>query len=117
MKAGLGFLGLAPLYPLPVPHASTPRTIAIAAGSNLGDAAASVRRAFATLAASPLIHAPRLSALYRTAPVRVSPDGPDPGGVYVNAAIIASSSATNSILASSGREQNLWTTDNIDMGG
>lgn len=70
------------------------RTIAIAAGSNLGDAAASIRRAFAALAASPLIQSARLSPLYQTEPVRVAPDGPDPGGAYVNAAIIAESSAT-----------------------
>lgn len=70
------------------------RQIAIAAGSNLGDAAASIRAAFSALAASPLIRNPKLSPLYRTAPVRVSPEGPDPGGEYINAAIFAESSST-----------------------
>jgi len=77
-----------------VPVAPSSRRIAIAAGSNLGNAAASVRRAFDALSKSPLIHAPRLSPLYQTEPVRVSPDGPDPGGAYVNAAIVATSFAT-----------------------
>ena len=43
---------------------------------------------------SPLITNPRTSSLYRTAPVRVSVDGPDPGGDYINAAIVAESSTS-----------------------
>lgn len=76
---------------MPVP--ATTRTVAIAAGGNTGDAAAGIRAAFASLAASPLISHARLSPLYHTAPVRVSPDGPDPGGAYTNAAITAESGA------------------------
>lgn len=74
--------------------ANQPRPVAIAAGSNLGDAAASIRAAFADLDRSPLLEHARLSPLYRTAPVRVSRDGPDPGGDYANAAIVAESSAS-----------------------
>jgi 2-amino-4-hydroxy-6-hydroxymethyldihydropteridine diphosphokinase len=77
-----------------VPPAPASRTIALAAGSNLGDAAASIRRAFDALRTSPHIRAPRLSPLYRTAAVRVTPTGPDPGGEFVNAAVVAESSAS-----------------------
>ncbi|MDP1662224.1 MAG: 2-amino-4-hydroxy-6-hydroxymethyldihydropteridine diphosphokinase, partial [Phycisphaerales bacterium] len=77
-----------------MPSAPTTSTIAIAAGSNLGDAVANIRRAFAALSVSPLIKSPCPSPLYQTEPVRVAPDGPDPGGAYVNAAIVATSSAT-----------------------
>jgi len=69
------------------------RHIAVAAGANLGDSAGAVRRAFAAVAASPLVRDARLSPLYRTAPVRVSAGAPDPGGEYVNAAIVAESAA------------------------
>jgi len=74
------------------------RTISIAAGANQGDAVASVRSAFAALARSALISGARLSPLYRTAPVRVGAQGPDPGGDYVNAAIVAESSASPEAL-------------------
>lgn len=75
---------------------NSPRTgqrVAIAAGANVGDAAASVRAAFDEIMASGIVENPRLSPLYRTAPVRVSTNGPDPGGPYVNATIVGESSA------------------------
>jgi 2-amino-4-hydroxy-6-hydroxymethyldihydropteridine diphosphokinase len=71
-----------------------PRPVAVAAGGNLGDPAAAIREAFAALSQSALLTNLRLSSLYRTAPVRVSADAPDPGGAYVNAAIVAESSAS-----------------------
>jgi 2-amino-4-hydroxy-6-hydroxymethyldihydropteridine diphosphokinase len=75
-----------------------PRHIAIAAGANLGDPAGSIRNAFAALTRSALIVDAKLSPLYRTAPVRVRSGGPDPGGEYVNAAIVAESAASPEAL-------------------
>ncbi|HYD01250.1 MAG TPA: 2-amino-4-hydroxy-6-hydroxymethyldihydropteridine diphosphokinase [Phycisphaerales bacterium] len=74
------------------------RPVAIAAGANLGDPAAQIRAAFGALAHSSLISNATLSPLYRTAPVRVVADGPDPGGEYVNAAIVAESNASPEAL-------------------
>ena len=55
-------------------------TAYIALGGNLGDAAATVRRAFAALAALPQTRLLAASSLYRSAPVDAS--GPD----FINAA-------------------------------
>ncbi|WP_368650034.1 2-amino-4-hydroxy-6-hydroxymethyldihydropteridine diphosphokinase [Castellaniella ginsengisoli] len=63
---------------LPSPPAS-PALAYIGLGPNLGEAAATVRRAAAELAATPGVTGLRLSSLYGTAPVDSS--GPD----YVNA--------------------------------
>lgn len=68
--------------------------MAVAAGGNTGDAAGTIRGAAAALARSGLLRAVRLSALYRTAPVRVSADAPDPGGDYINAAVVAESAGS-----------------------
>lgn len=78
---------------MPAPSEGPTRPVALAAGANLGDAAGAVRAAFDELRRSPLLRCARLSRLYRTAPVRVSADAPDPGGEYINAAIVAESSA------------------------
>lgn len=76
-----------------MPAPAQTRSVAIAAGANTGNAAANIRAAFAALAASPDLSHTRLSSLYSTAPVRVTPGGPDPGGTYTNAVITATSSA------------------------
>lgn len=66
--------------PLPAPsHAAAPVLACVGLGANLGDAAGTVRRAAAELAAVPGVAGLRLSPLYGTAPVDSS--GPD----YVNA--------------------------------
>lgn len=59
---------------------ATAHTAYIALGGNLGDAAATVRRAFAALAALPQTRLLAASSLYRSAPVDAS--GPD----FINAA-------------------------------
>lgn len=72
---------------------SAPQLIAIAIGSNLGDRHAVVRRALARLNTARSFFAVRPSPLYETAPQRVSKDGPDPGGPYINAVATALSAA------------------------
>lgn len=73
------------------PPSGTPSVLAyVGLGANLGDAAGTVRRAAAELAATPGISGLRLSPLYGTAPVDSS--GPD----YINA--VASLHATLSPL-------------------
>ncbi|MDO5086436.1 MAG: 2-amino-4-hydroxy-6-hydroxymethyldihydropteridine diphosphokinase [Comamonadaceae bacterium] len=64
---------------LPVPAGRPPVTAYVALGANLGDAAATVRRAFDALAALPGTRVTARSGLYRTAPVDAG--GPD----FVNA--------------------------------
>ena len=63
-------------------------TAYIALGGNLGDAAATVRRAFAALAALPQTRLLAASSLYRSAPVDAS--GPD----FINAAASVATSLT-----------------------
>ncbi|MFT3686076.1 MAG: 2-amino-4-hydroxy-6-hydroxymethyldihydropteridine diphosphokinase [Phycisphaerales bacterium] len=74
--------------------ANQPRSVAIAVGGNLGDVAIAIHAALERLRRSVLLSDVRLSSLYRTAPVRVSADAPDPGGAYINAAIAAESAAS-----------------------
>ncbi|XAH21667.1 2-amino-4-hydroxy-6-hydroxymethyldihydropteridine diphosphokinase [Xylophilus sp. GW821-FHT01B05] len=86
---------------------SAPTTAFIALGANLGDAAATVRGAFAALAALPQTTLLRQSSLYRSAPVDSS--GPD----YINAvaeiattlAPLALLQALQAIEQAAGRER------------
>lgn len=66
---------------------SAARRAAIAIGSNLGDRAAHVAGALVALAALPGTMVERRSEAVVTAPVGL-PDGPDPGGPYLNAAAV-----------------------------
>lgn len=79
-------------YTLPMTD-NAPQLAAIALGSNLGDRHAKIRGAIARLGISRTLFAVRASPLYETAPQRVSPDAPDPGGPYINAVAIALTTA------------------------
>lgn len=79
------FLPSRPLYS-PV---TSPRTAAIALGSNLGDRAAHIAAAIADLAAIPGATLLACSPLYETAPV-----GPIPQGPYLNAAALLSTTGS-----------------------
>ena len=58
----------------------------IALGANLGDAAASLKQAIASISALPRCSVKKTSSLYKTAPLETLP-GHAPGGDYINAVV------------------------------
>ena len=61
-------------------------TAYVALGANLGDAAATLRQAIASLNAVPDCSVKKTSSLYKTAPLETLP-GHDAGGDYINAVV------------------------------
>ncbi len=89
------------------PSRAAPDVAYIGLGANLGDAAATIRAAFAAIESLPLTAHRARSALYRSAPIEA--DGPD----YVNAVIAVQTRLTpqallehlHAIEAAQGRER------------
>ena len=61
-------------------------TAYVALGANLGDAAAAIKQAVASISALPLCSVKKTSSLYKTAPLATLP-GHAPGDDYINAVV------------------------------
>ena len=61
-------------------------TAYVALGANLGDAAAAIQQAVASISALPLCSVKKTSSLYKTAPLATLP-GHAPGSDYINAVV------------------------------
>lgn len=98
-------------------------TAVVALGSNLGDRAATIRRAVERISRLPLVDDVRLSELFETVALRV--DGPDPDApAYVNAVALVTTSLAPQILlgmlhaieAENGRERHQrWGDRTLDL--